>query len=184
MESDGGGWTVFQQRLDGAVDFYRGWDDYVAGFGDNLESEHWLGLEKIHRITAAFPSNTLRIDFADLDGETTYAKYSTFDIKGSDENYKLVVGGFSGEATPGAGDSLSYHNNAPFSTHDRDNDETSVNCAEGYDGAWWYKACHHSNLNGLYLNGHHTSFANGVNWLTWKGFAYSIPTVQMKVRHN
>ena len=180
MESDGGGWTVFQQRLDGAVDFYRGWDDYVAGFGDNLESDHWLGLEKIHRITSAFSSNTLRVDLTAVDGEARYAKYSTFDIEGSDENYKLVVNGFSGSA----GDSLSYHNNAPFSTHDRDNDEIIGSCAENYEGAWWYKGCHHSNLNARYLNGEHTSFANGMNWYHWKGFHYSYPTVQMKVRHN
>ena len=180
MGIDGGGWTIFQQRVDGDVDFYRGWDDYVAGFGDNFQSDHWLGLEKIHRITAAFPSNTLRIDLAAVDGERDYAKYSTFDVKGSDENYKLVVGGFSG----GAGDSLSYHNNAPFSTYDRDNDKLYKSCAEAYKGAWWYKACHRSNLNGRYLVGKHTSFGNGVNWVTWKGYFYSLPTVQMKVRHN
>lgn len=36
------GWTLIQRRLDGSVDFYRGWDDYVDGFG-YLSDEYWLG---------------------------------------------------------------------------------------------------------------------------------------------
>ena len=36
------GWTIFQRRLDGSVDFFRYWQDYVYGFG-SLRGEYWIG---------------------------------------------------------------------------------------------------------------------------------------------
>ena len=81
-----------------------------------------------------------------------------------------------------AGDSLRNHNGMMFSTKDRDNDLTGGSCAQGYKGAWWYNKCHHSNLNGLYLRGNHTSYADGVNWLHWRGHQYSLKKTEMKIR--
>ena len=52
METDGGGWTVFQRRKDGSENFYRNWNDYVQGFG-KLYGEFWLGLSKIHRLATS-----------------------------------------------------------------------------------------------------------------------------------
>ena len=76
-----------------------------------------------------------------------------------------------------------YHNGRKFTTKDRDNDlKGSYNCAVHYSGAWWYNACHGSNLNGLYLGGPHSSYANGVNWKTFKGFYYSLKFTEMKIR--
>ena len=63
MKTSGGGWIVFQRRLDGSVDFYRGWNAYKNGFG-SLNGEFLLGLDKILRITTV-TKNELRIDMED-----------------------------------------------------------------------------------------------------------------------
>ena len=89
----GGGWTVFQKRLDGSVDFYRGWDDYKRGFG-NLNGEFWLGLDKIHRLTKE--RSRLRVDLEDLNGNTAYADYSVFGVSSERSKYKLSLGTYSG----------------------------------------------------------------------------------------
>ena len=82
-----------------------------------------------------------------------------------------------------AGDSLTWHRNMSFSAKDQDNDQASgASCAILCEGAWWYSACHSSNLNGRYLNGNHSSYANGVNWYPWKGYHYSAERAEMKIK--
>ena len=82
-----------------------------------------------------------------------------------------------------AGDSLTVHHNMPFSTKDQDNDQDpGWSCAIAFEGAWWYSSCHASNLNGRYLNGNHSSYANGVNWYHWKGHHYSAKRAEMKIK--
>jgi ficolin len=69
-----------------------------------------------------------------------------------------------------------------FTTKDKDEDTWPNNCAVTFKGAWWYYDCHQSNLNGLYLEGTHSSHADGVNWLTFKGHKYSLKFSEMKIR--
>jgi ficolin len=177
METDGGGWVVFQRRMNGAVNFYRPWANYLKGFGD-LNGEFWLGLHSIHRLTLA-ANTTLRVDLADFEGGKRYANYSTFRVLDSSRKYTLIIGGYSGDA----GDSMAWQNGMNFTTFDEDNDRhSSINCAITFKGAWWYNHCHHSNLNGRYLSGHYTSSADGVSWWHWRNHQYSLKTTELKLR--
>ncbi|XP_044614287.1 tenascin-R isoform X3 [Equus asinus] len=172
MSTDGGGWIVFQRRQNGQTDFFRKWAEYRVGFG-NLEDEFWLGLDNIHRITSQ-GRYELRVDMRDGQ-EAAFAYYDKFSVEDSRSLYKLRIGGYNGTA----GDSLSYHQGRPFSTEDRDNDVAVTNCAMSYKGAWWYKNCHRTNLNGKYGESRHSQ---GINWYHWKGHEFSIPFVEMKMR--
>ncbi|GAA6089610.1 tenascin isoform X1 [Tachysurus ichikawai] len=172
METDGGGWTVFQRRKDGKTNFFRGWQEYRKGFGD-LEGEFWLGNDFLHILTTMMPM-TMRVDLRS-ENEAVFAHYSTFSVDTMKKHYMLRLSGYSGTA----GDSLRYHDKRPFSTHDRDPQPFITRCAMSYRGGWWYKNCHEANLNGLYNT--HTNH-QGVIWTAWKGKTYSIPFTEMKLR--
>ncbi|XP_072051492.1 uncharacterized protein [Amphiura filiformis] len=174
MDTDGGGWTVFQHRYDGSVDFYRNWNEYVEGFG-SLDGEFWAGLELIHQLTSS-GSWELQVQLEAFNGDTAYANYESFSIGDAASNYMLHIGSYSGTA----GDSLSYYNNRPFSTKDRDNDARSSHCAQETQGAWWYGSCAGANLNGKYLG----ATGNGRTamwWYDWKSFK-SLKSSTMMIR--
>ena len=95
MTTHGGGWTVFQRRQDGSEDFYRGWSDYKAGFGD-LNNEFWLGLDKLHRLTKS-GQDVLRVDLMDFNDAQRYAEYGTFSVADESDKYRLNIGTYSGK---------------------------------------------------------------------------------------
>lgn len=172
METDGGGWTVIQRRINES-DFFKDWNEYQIGFGDP-ETNYWLGNENIYRITKQ-GSYELRVDLSYGD-ETAYAGYNVFFIGNAKQEYELFVDGYHGTA----GDGLSAHKNHKFSTLDRDNDEwEDNNCAITYVGGWWYYKCHSSNLNGRYGD---TSYAKGPVWEEWKGYYKPMDKTEMKIR--
>ncbi|XP_040500552.1 tenascin-X [Ursus maritimus] len=172
METDGGGWLVFQRRMDGQTDFWRDWEDYAHGFG-NISGEFWLGNEALHSLTAA-GDYSLRVDLRAGD-EAVFAQYDSFRVDSAAEYYRLHLAGYHGTA----GDSMSYHSGSVFSARDRDPNNLLISCAVSYRGAWWYKNCHYANLNGLYGS---TVDHQGVSWYYWKGFEFSVPFTEMKLR--
>lgn len=146
---DGGGWTVFQRRLDGSVMFQRTWREYKLGFGFP-HRDMWLGNEKLAYLTNQ-KNYELRIDFHSLDGTPTFEKYNLFRISDESTNYRLIaLGQFIGTI---GHDYFRHHLDMDFSTSDADNDVSESNCAAKYGGGgWWYKNCYDSNLNGIFGN--------------------------------
>ncbi|XP_071241403.1 microfibril-associated glycoprotein 4-like isoform X2 [Salvelinus alpinus] len=167
---------VIQKRKDGTVNFYRGWDQYRSGFGQ-ASGEYWLGLENIHLLTQR-KKYELRVDLEDFEGAKVHVQYSSFSVDSEHEGYKLH---FSGFKDGGAGKSMDEHNGQKFSTFDKDQDTHVSNCAKSYLGGWWYGECHSVNANGVYLWGD-SIYGIGINWVTWKGYKYSLKAIAMKIR--
>jgi len=169
--TDGGGWLLIQRRIDGSVDFNRGWVDYEQGFGTipvndkDSTGEFWMGLYPLHCLTGNGRRWELRIDYTLTNGSRGHLSYSHFKIGSADKQYPLTISGYEGNTTdPLAGDySL---NTMRFTTRDRDNDKSRRNCAStgqhgSNAGGWWYKSCsyihpnhHYGNKHSIFLNGH------------------------------
>ncbi|XP_071806967.1 ryncolin-2-like [Asterias amurensis] len=177
METDGGGWIVFQRRQDGSVDFHRNWAEYQSGFGD-LSTEFWLGNDILRDLTDSGQWQ-LMVNMADWEGNTSWASYDEFAVSG--DKYTLHVGSYKAYNSPG--DALAHHNGHAFSTKDQNNDiRGSVDCAQLHKGAWWYNYCIYSHLNGPYYHQGPVEFREGLQWFQWKGGRYSLKNCSMKMR--
>ncbi|XP_063400109.1 fibrinogen-like protein A [Mytilus trossulus] len=177
MNSDEGHWTVFQRRENGYVDFYRGWNEFKAGFG-NPNHEFWLGNENLHSLTSQ-NNYEMRIELIDFDGNTAFAKYKEFAIGDEHSKFKLTANDYHGTA----GNSLEHNNGHRFSTKDSDNDNyPASNCATMYLGAWWFNRCSASDLNGQYFLMIPDAVHRGIYWRFWKGINYSLKGSLMMMR--
>ncbi|XP_017098117.2 fibrinogen C domain-containing protein 1 isoform X1 [Drosophila bipectinata] len=176
-------WTVILNRATDETNFERGWLDYKDGFG-NLAGDFFIGLNKLHALTSS-ALHELRIVLEDFSGNVAYAGYSTFAIGSEKELYPLsLLGRFLDELTPSAGDSLSYHAGAKFSTVDSDNDNClDCSCAQKHKGAGWFNNCGTSNLLGQYYQ-HNFAQAGetGIFWDTFQGKDYSLKRVRLMIR--
>lgn len=198
MDTDGGGWTVVQQRAKGLVNFTRKWDDYAYGFG-NVNNEFWIGNENLYSMTSE-TRYSLKVELWDWDDQMAYAQYDTFHVDHATTNYRLTVEGFREDST--AGDSLKHHSGMSFSTIDRDNDKWRGSCAKVDRSGWWFNRCSFCSLNGEYqhpginiqiaVNSRQVvsntlntdkSQTSGITWFSWtKRPNYSLMRVQMKIK--
>ena len=172
QETSGGGWVVFQRRINGTVAFAdRDWNQYKTGFG-NLSYEFWLGNEKLRRLTSM--AQQLLVELEDYAGEKAHASHNSFTILKESAKYQLELGEYSGTA----GNSLIQHGGMKFSTIDQDNDpSTEKHCASLYRGGWWYSGgCRFGFLNGRYVPP-----PWGMLWRSWKGYI-QLKHSEMKIR--
>lgn len=76
-------------------------------------------------------------------------------------NYKLELTSsrnLIGNISPGL---FIYHNGVPFSTFDKDNDLSTINCSDQYNRTpFWYSTCWSGSING----GGGVSYTNGAYW--------------------
>lgn len=181
MTTDGGGWTVFQKRFDGSVDFYQNWESYRNGFG-SLEGEHWLGLENIHLLTSISPNTELRLYGKRFNGDENFANFENFVIGDEASKYRLTTG----TATTGAHHERfkTESDGRMFTTKDNDNDRNpNENCAIKYPGAWWFNSCFALNFNGRYFTEYETfQYAKGIHWGGWVGLLETLKESAMMMR--
>ncbi|KAH9520341.1 hypothetical protein Btru_060567 [Bulinus truncatus] len=172
--TDGGGWIVILRRLEKTTKFNQNWFLYKHGFGP-VCSDFWIGLRHLHHLTSQ-ARYELKIEMY-YRGAEYYAHFDNFSIGNAASKYVLRVVNYTGNAT----DHLSYSNNTPFSTPDRDNDDNPTSsCGLTYNTGWWFKDCHEGLLTGDFdrfrLSRH------GVTWNLLTGTNDNLYAVEMKIR--
>ncbi|XP_069131801.1 angiopoietin-related protein 7-like [Argopecten irradians] len=160
LDTEGGPWTVIQNRQSKEVDFYRNWDEFKSGFGD-LHGNFWLGNDQLSVLTET--PCVLRIQMHSLNWTFRYAEYSQFQVSNETDQYRLYVNGFSGDV----GNVMQWTSGYMFSTPDRRNDVNSRSCTEMRRSSWWHRKCTKVNLNGVYDAPPSTSYM--IFWFNFYG---------------
>uniref|UniRef100_A0A914W7J6 Uncharacterized protein n=1 Tax=Plectus sambesii TaxID=2011161 RepID=A0A914W7J6_9BILA len=175
MDTDGGGWTVFQRRVNGDLSFYdKKWADYKVGFNNGLENNLWLGNDIIHVLTSKDSNVELWIDLWGDRNPTSSKPYGywwekrpSFSIDNEANFYTLHISSlYTGNASLDPHSNMYDSNNKNFSTVDSIHC-ANPNCSSTYKrGAWWFgRYCAYESLNGKYIP---------PTWGTWYGFCWNL----------
>ncbi|XP_056005821.1 ficolin-2-like [Ostrea edulis] len=158
------------------MDFRKTWAEYKEGFGSAC-TDYWIGNDVINSLTSEM-NHELRIGVLGFDCDKAYVTYSSFHVGDEDSGYPITVSGYSGKA----GNSFRDNNGRKFSTFDRDNDEDAKNhCAKEHQGAWWYKNCYDSSLNGKMAQSAKISLSY-MTWWAWKKNSFALNGSVMMIR--
>ncbi|XP_030841920.1 uncharacterized protein LOC752317 [Strongylocentrotus purpuratus] len=150
--------VVMQSRSSGSLDFSVRWQDYVDGFSD--ETELWIGLEYIHKMTTTVKCGLL-IEITDAAGFSLYATFLAFELGGEETSYQISIGDYDGTAGEDPSPQLT---GLRFSTEDNDR-SSSGTLMSTIGGGWWVDTTAYTNLNGVYQpSGVSPSEGQGLYW--------------------
>jgi hypothetical protein len=192
-DMDGGGWTKIQSRTIGNVNFTRGIDDYINGFGDVDGDDYWMGLEMIHRLTN-IPGTTCTVKITSTDSSTgKYINQVEYNVSVGNHasGYKLQVGiadnrpsvSYPYKVRPIKG--LRSGDGMRFSTVDHD---LGSNCSAGIGGGggWWYgrgpEGCSYILINAVWdRQGYGGTSVDGGSSYIKTTFMYMMTTIEAMV---
>ena len=130
--TNGGGWTILQQRRDPDIDFYRTWAEYKHGFGRG--DTFWLGLDHVHRMTKG-RTTTLRVEVEIGRHTQKHINYEHFYVDSEAEQFHLQLGPpVHGHRLP---DELRNHT-GPFCTKDSPDSTFCRREAVHFHTGWWF----------------------------------------------
>ena len=155
QETDGGGWIMYQRRVDGTVNFTKNWEEYKYMFGDHGDNttELWLGNENVYQVLQS-NGNTeweLRIEADAFDGTSCWLVASDFRMNNETLRYSMDWDNVSA-SKPGIMADWNYHKLIPFTTLDNNLRQYGKRRVDKCKGGWWYVNYITIFLNGEYSN--------------------------------
>jgi len=125
----------------------------------------------------------LRVEATSFDGLTNYIVVDGFWIEDESNDYRLHLG----ELLEGAQEhfqSLLFQNGMRFTTHDQDNDFSSINCAIKYKGGNWHKSCRKISPNGPYYQHSNCVYNKGIHWDKWLTQSICLKTISLAIKRK
>ena len=131
-----GGWTRIMYKADTLEStFHKSFNDYEQGFGNPLSS-NWIGLENMFYLTNQ-QRMSLRVEFSNWKFVQYVNEYESFILGPNVDGYRLHLGKNILSTID-----INFHrqDNQVFSTFD--NNHGSANCANLFNGGWWFEQCY------------------------------------------
>ena len=156
QETNGGGWIMYQRRVDGTLNFTKNWAEYKYMFGNHGDktTELWLWNENVYQLLQSYGSTQweLRIEVDAFDGSGCWVVASNFRMNNEALRYSMNWDSVFASKPELVGD-LNYHKLIPFITLDnKEGSDDAKRCIGNYKGGWWYVDCVSIFLNGEYRN--------------------------------